>query len=91
METNLRQSAADMVECAPKIGGLAVGVMENNGRGIQFLREPDAALEAQPFALLAGRNPRERNMGTGPRRRNVFMAFAGSPWVSILAVVSISC
>ena len=63
MKTNSRQSAADTVEYAPKIGGFAMRVVENDGRGVDLLLEPDAALESQPFARRAGRNPRERKVG----------------------------
>ena len=38
-------------------------VVQNDGRGVELLRETDAALEAQPFARRARRNPRKRNVG----------------------------
>ena len=63
MKTNSRQPAANTVKGSPKIGGLSMRVVENDGRGVELLREPGAALESQPFALRASRNPRERNIG----------------------------
>ena len=38
-------------------------VMQHDGRGVELLREPDAAPESYPFALRTCRNPRERNIG----------------------------
>ena len=40
MKTNSRQSAANTVKGAPKIGGLSMRVVENDGRGVKLLREP---------------------------------------------------
>jgi len=63
VNSKARENAANTVECAPKIGRFAMRVVQNDGRGIELLRESDAALEAQPFALRARRNPREREVG----------------------------
>ena len=55
--------SADAVEYTPKVGAFSVGIMENDSRRVELLRETDTAFEAQPFAFRPCGDPRERKVG----------------------------
>ena len=63
VEAKTRKIAANAVESAPKIGGFAVGVVENDGCGIELLRETSGAFETQSFSLRTSRDPCESKVG----------------------------
>ena len=63
MEAKTGKLALDTVERAPKVGAFSVGVVENDSRRVELLRETDTAFEAQPFAFRPCGDPRERKVG----------------------------
>ena len=63
VKSDSREIAANAVECAPEIGGFAVGVVENYGCGVELLREASGASETQTLSLRPSRNPCESEIG----------------------------
>ena len=63
MKFKTRETTVYATKHAPKIGGFAVGVVENYSRGIEFLCKTSAALKAQPFSLCPRRYPCKSKVG----------------------------
>ena len=63
MKSDSREIAANAIECSPEIGGFAVGIVENYGRGVELLREASGASETQTLSLRPSRNPCESEIG----------------------------
>ena len=63
VQSNAREIAANAVEGAPEIGGFTMGVVENDGCGVELLRKAGGAPETQSLSLRPCRDPCKCKVG----------------------------